>query len=67
LTGQRRLIARVLSEATDHPDVPELHRRVAERDQKVSLATIYRTLNRWKAVGIIKRHTFRDGRARYQA
>jgi Fur family transcriptional regulator, ferric uptake regulator len=67
LTGQRRLIARVLAEAHDHPDVPELHRRVANRDDRISLATVYRTVKRFEEAGIIERHAFRDGRARYEA
>lgn len=66
LTGQRRLIAEVLSEAEDHPDVPELHRRVAKRDERVSLATVYRTVKRLEVEGIIERHAFRDGPARYE-
>jgi len=67
LTGQRRLIARVLAEAHDHPDVPELHRRVAARDDRVSLATVYRTVKRFEEAGIIERHAFRNGRGRYEA
>jgi Fur family transcriptional regulator, ferric uptake regulator len=67
LTGQRRLIAEVLAEAHDHPDVPELHRRVAARDERVSLATVYRTVKRFEEEGILERHAFRDGRARYEA
>ncbi len=66
LTGQRRLIAQVLSEARDHPDVPELHRRVAERDRRVSLTTVYRTMKRFEKIGIVERHEFRDGRAHYE-
>jgi Fur family ferric uptake transcriptional regulator len=66
LTGQRRLIAQVLAEARDHPDVPELHRRVAERDRRVSLATVYRTVKRFEEVGIVERHEFRDRRAHYE-
>ena len=66
LTGQRRLIAEVLAEANDHPDVPELHRRVSERDDHISLATVYRTVKRLEQEGIIERHAFRDGRARYE-
>ena len=66
LTGQRRLIAQVLSEARDHPDVPELHRRVAERDRRVSLTTVYRTMKRFEEIGIVERHEFRDGRAHYE-
>ena len=66
LTGQRRLIAQVLSEARDHPDVPELHRRVAERDRRVSVATVYRTMKRFEEIGIVERHEFRDSRAHYE-
>ena len=66
LTGQRRLIAEVLAQAQDHPDVPELHRRVAERDPGTSLATVYRTVKRLEAEGILERHAFQDGRARYE-
>jgi Fur family transcriptional regulator, ferric uptake regulator len=66
LTGQRRLITQVLSEATDHPDVYELHRRVTARDSSVNLATVYRTVKRLEGEGIIERHAFRDGRARYE-
>src|SRR5215204_342426 len=66
LTGQRRLIVQVLSEARDHPDVPELHRRVAERDRRVSLTTVYRTMKRFEEIGIVERHEFRDGRAHYE-
>lgn len=66
LTGQRRLVAQVLSEAEDHPDVQELHRRVAQRHEGISLATVYRTVKRLEAEGIIERHAFRDGRARYE-
>ncbi len=66
LTGQRRLIAAVLAESEDHPDVPELHRRVALRDETVSLSTVYRTVKRFEELGIIERHAFQDGRARYE-
>jgi len=66
LTGQRRLIAAVLAESDDHPDVPELHRRVALRDETVSLSTVYRTVKRLEEQGIIERHAFQDGRARYE-
>ena len=66
LTGQRRLIAEILAHAHDHPDVPELHRRVAERDEGISLATVYRTVKRLEAEGILERHAFQDGRARYE-
>ena len=66
LTGQRKLIAQVLSEAHDHPDVAELHRRVSECDSRISLATVYRTVKRLEVAGILERHAFRDGRARYE-
>ena len=65
LTGQRCLITEVLSEAIDHPDVFELHRRVAMRGRNVSLATVYRTVKRLEQEGIVKRREFRDGHARY--
>jgi Fur family transcriptional regulator, ferric uptake regulator len=66
LTGQRRLITQVLSEAHDHPDVYELHKRVTARDATVNLATVYRTVKRLETEGILERHAFRDGRARYE-
>jgi Fur family ferric uptake transcriptional regulator len=66
LTGQRRLIAQVLSEAQDHPDVFELHRRVVERCPHVALATVYRTVKRLEAEGILECREFRDGHARYE-
>jgi Fur family ferric uptake transcriptional regulator len=66
LTGQRRAIAEVLAEAHDHPDVYELHRRVVCREPGISLATVYRTVRRLEAEGILERHEFRDGRARYE-
>jgi Fur family transcriptional regulator, ferric uptake regulator len=66
LTGPRKLIAQAIADAHDHPDAPELHRRVAEHDQRVSLATVYRTMKRFEELGIIERHEFRDGRARYE-
>jgi Fur family ferric uptake transcriptional regulator len=66
LTGQRRLVARVLSQANDHPDFPELYRRVAKRNPRVSRATVYRTLKVFVSEGIIEQHAFRDGRSRYE-
>ena len=66
LTDQRRLIAQVLSEAQDHPDVFELHRRVVTQCPHTSLATVYRTVRRLEAEGIVERHEFRDGHARYE-
>jgi Fur family transcriptional regulator, ferric uptake regulator len=66
LTGQRRLIAQVLSDAQDHPDVFELHRRVVAQCPHVALATVYRTVRRLESEGILERHEFRDGHARYE-
>src|SRR5215212_7962882 len=66
LTGQRKLIAQVIADAQDHPDTSELHRRVAEQDVRISLATVYRTMKRFEELGIIERHSFQDGRARYE-
>ncbi len=66
MTGQRRLIARVLSESDDHPDVEELFRRAARIDPRISLATVYRTVRLLEAARILERHDFRDGRARYE-
>lgn len=65
-TRQRRLIVQVLSEAHDHPDVPELHRRVAKRDARVSQGTVYRTVKLLENAGILHRHSFRDSRTRYE-
>jgi Fur family transcriptional regulator, ferric uptake regulator len=66
MTDQRRVIARILSEAEDHPDAEELHRRAAAEDDRISLATVYRTVRLFEEAGIIERHDFRDGRARYE-
>ena len=65
ITEQRRVIARVLSEAEDHPDVEQLHRRAAAIDPKISIATVYRTVRLFEDAGILDRHDFGDGRARY--
>ena len=67
MTGQRRLIARVLSEADDHPYVEEVYRRAVLLDSRVSLATVYRTVRLLEEANILERHEFRDGRARYEA
>jgi Fur family ferric uptake transcriptional regulator len=67
VTGQRRIIAEVVAELRDHPDVNELHRRVAEIDERISLSTVYRTLKRFEELGILERHEFREGRARYES
>ena len=66
MTDQRRVIAKVLSEADDHPDAEELYRRAAAADPKISLATVYRTVRLFSDAGIIETHDFRDGRARYE-
>lgn len=66
ITEQRRIIARVLSEAQDHPDVEELHRRASAVDRGISIATVYRTVRLFEEAGILERHDFRDGRSRYE-
>ena len=66
MTEQRRVIARVLSEATDHPDVEELYRRSSSVDPHISIATVYRTVRLFEDAGIISRHDFKDGRSRYE-
>jgi len=66
MTGQRRIIARILDDAADHPDVVELHRRAAAVDDKISLSTVYRTVKLFENQGIIERLDFRDGRSRYE-
>jgi Fur family transcriptional regulator, ferric uptake regulator len=66
MTGQRRVIARVLSDAHDHPDVEELHRRSVKIDSRISIATVYRTVRLFQEAGILARHDFGDGRARYE-
>ncbi|MCF8469408.1 MAG: transcriptional repressor [Parvibaculum sp.] len=66
MTDQRRVIARVLSLAHDHPDVEEVYRRAAAVDNKISIATVYRTVRLFEEAGILERHDFRDGRSRYE-
>jgi Fur family ferric uptake transcriptional regulator len=66
MTDQRRVVARVLSLAHDHPDVEELYRRAHEVDPHISIATVYRTVRLFEESGIIARHDFRDGRSRYE-
>jgi Fur family ferric uptake transcriptional regulator len=66
MTEQRRVIARVLGDSQDHPDVEELHRRASKIDDKISISTVYRTLRLLEDAGIIERHDFRDGRSRYE-
>jgi len=66
MTGQRRVIARVLSDAQDHPDVEEVYRRSSEVDPKISIATVYRTVRLFEEASILERHDFGEGRARYE-
>ena len=66
MTGQRRVIARVLSSANDHPDVEEVYRRANEIDRHISLSTVYRTLKLFAEKGILERHDFGHGRGRYE-
>ena len=66
MTGQRRTIARVLSQSEDHPDVEELYRRATKVDANISIATVYRTVRLLEEAGILERHDFRDGRSRYE-
>jgi Fur family transcriptional regulator, ferric uptake regulator len=67
ITEQRKIIARVLSESEDHPDVEALHARASSIDPGISIATVYRTLRLFEEAGILERHDFGDGRARYEA
>jgi Fur family ferric uptake transcriptional regulator len=67
LTGPRRVIIRVLAEAEDHPDAVELHRRVTKIDPGVAMATVYRTLKLFEENGVLERHTFGDGPARFES
>ena len=66
LTGQRKIIARVMSEAEDHPDVDELYKRVTKIDPKISIATVYRTVKLFEEAGILAKHDFKGGKARYE-
>ena len=67
ITEQRKVIARVLSEARDHPDVESLHERAVALDPKISIATVYRTVRLFEEAGILDKHDFGDGRSRYEA
>jgi Fur family ferric uptake transcriptional regulator len=67
MTEQRRVIARVLAGSEDHPDVEELYRRCAKVDDRISISTVYRTVRLFEDAGIIERHDFREGRARYES
>lgn len=66
MTDQRRVIARILQQSTDHPDVEELHKRSSDVDPRISIATVYRTVKLFEDAGIIERHDFREGRSRYE-
>jgi Fur family ferric uptake transcriptional regulator len=66
MTEQRRVVARVLAASADHPDVEELFRRCARIDEHISISTVYRTVRLFEDAGIIERHDFREGRARYE-
>ena len=66
LTDQRRIIAKVMSEASDHPDVDELYNRVSKIDPKISIATVYRTVKLFEEAGILAKHDFKGGKARYE-
>ena len=66
MTDQRRVIARILQESDDHPDVEELYRRASKIDPRISISTVYRTVKLFEDEGIIEKHDFRDGRSRYE-
>ena len=66
LTDQRKIIAKVMSEANDHPDVDELYNRVSKIDSKISIATVYRTVKLFEESGIVTKHDFKGGKARYE-
>ena len=66
LTEQRKIIAKVMSEANDHPDVDELYTRVSKIDSKISIATVYRTVKLFEEAGIVTKHDFKGGKARYE-
>ena len=66
LTDQRKLVARVMSESEDHPDVDELHKRVNKLDTKISIATVYRTVKLFEEAGIVEKHDFKGSKARYE-
>ena len=66
MTDQRRVIAQVIEQAIDHPDVEELYHRAAAIDPRISLSTVYRTLNLFEEAGLVTKHDFKDGRARFE-
>ena len=66
LTDQRRIIAKIMSESQDHPDVDELYNRVSKIDSRISIATVYRTVKLFEELGIVTKHDFKGGKARYE-
>jgi len=66
LTDQRKLVAKVMSESVDHPDVDELHKRVNKIDSKISIATVYRTVKLFEEAGVVAKHDFKGTKARYE-
>ena len=66
LTDQRKVIAEVMADSKDHPDVDELHKRISEIDKKISIATVYRTVKLFEEAGILEKHDFKGGKARYE-
>ncbi len=66
LTDQRKLIAKVMAESEDHPDVDELHKRVTKIDNKISIATVYRTVKLFEEAGIVSKHDFKGNKSRYE-
>jgi len=66
LTAQRKIIAKIMSDSSDHPDVDELYKRVSKIDSKISIATVYRTVKLFEEIGILAKHDFKGGKARYE-
>ena len=66
LTDQRKIIAQTMAEAKDHPDVDELHKRATKVDKRISIATVYRTVKLFEEAGIVEKHDFKGGKARYE-
>ena len=66
LTAQRKIIAQIMSDSSDHPDVDELYKRVSKIDSKISIATVYRTVKLFEEIGILAKHDFKGGKARYE-
>lgn len=66
MTDQRRVIAQVIEQSGDHPDVEELYRRASQIDPRISLSTVYRTVNLFEEAGLVTKHDFKDGRARFE-